>query len=72
MAMGGFSGTDPTPTLAQLQAFVSSGQLRFVLLGSGGRGASSEISTWVAANGTPVQSVGNRTLYDLSAAIGGV
>jgi hypothetical protein len=51
---------------------LSSGQLRFVLLGSGGRGASSEISTWVAANGTPVQSVGNGTLYHLSAAIGGV
>jgi 4-amino-4-deoxy-L-arabinose transferase-like glycosyltransferase len=71
MAMGGFSGTDPAPTLAQLQEYVSSGQLRFVLLGSGGRGTSSEISSWVAANGTPVQSVGNETLYDLSAAMGG-
>jgi 4-amino-4-deoxy-L-arabinose transferase-like glycosyltransferase len=69
MAMGGFSGGDPAPTLAQLQAYVASGQLRYVLIG-GGRGgpngASSDVSSWVAANGTVVQSVGDGTLYDLS------
>jgi 4-amino-4-deoxy-L-arabinose transferase-like glycosyltransferase len=76
MAMGGFSGGDPAPTLTQLQAYVSSGQLRYVLIGDGGRGGpnggSSDISSWVVANGTVVQSVGNGTLYDLSraAAIG--
>jgi hypothetical protein len=72
MAMGGFSGGDPAPTLTQLQAYVSSGQLRYVLIGGGGRGGpnggGSEISSWVAANGTVVQSVGNGTLYDLSGA----
>jgi 4-amino-4-deoxy-L-arabinose transferase-like glycosyltransferase len=73
MAMGGFTGSDPTPTLAQLQAFVASGQLRYVLVGGGGGGGggfggSSEISTWVAANGTVVESVGNGTLYDLAGA----
>jgi hypothetical protein len=72
MAMGGFSGNDPAPTLAQLQSYVSSGQLRYVLIGGGGRGGpnggSSGISSWVAANGTVVQSVGNGTLYDLSGA----
>ena len=71
MAMGGFSGGDPAPTLSQLQAYVASGQLRFVLIG-GGRGgpnsAGSEISSWVTANGTAVESVGNGTLYDLSGA----
>jgi len=71
MAMGGFSGRDPAPTLSQLQAYVASGQLRFVLIG-GGRGgpnsAGSEISSWVTANGTAVESVGNGTLYDLSGA----
>ncbi|HEY2915669.1 MAG TPA: glycosyltransferase family 39 protein [Candidatus Limnocylindrales bacterium] len=36
MAMGGFTGGDPTPTLAQLQAYVQSGELRYVLLGGGG------------------------------------
>jgi 4-amino-4-deoxy-L-arabinose transferase-like glycosyltransferase len=72
MAMGGFTGSDPAPTLEQLQAYVASGQLRFVLIGGGGGGAgfgsSSEISTWVAANGTVVESVGNGTLYDLAGA----
>ncbi len=72
MAMGGFSGGDPAPTLSQLQAYVASGQLRYVLIG-GGRGGpngtSSEISSWVTANGTAVESVGNGTLYDLSGAV---
>jgi 4-amino-4-deoxy-L-arabinose transferase-like glycosyltransferase len=72
MAMGGFSGGDPAPTLAQLQAYVANGQLRYVIIGRGGRGGpsggGSEVSTWVAANGTVVQAVGNGTLYDLSGA----
>jgi 4-amino-4-deoxy-L-arabinose transferase-like glycosyltransferase len=72
MAMGGFSGGDPAPTLAQLQAYVASGQLRYILLGSGGRGglnsASSDVSSWVTANGSVVESVGNGILYDLSGA----
>jgi 4-amino-4-deoxy-L-arabinose transferase-like glycosyltransferase len=73
MAMGGFSGGDPAPTLAQLQAYVASGQLRYILLGSGGRGglnsASSDVSSWVTANGSVVESVGNGILYDLSGAV---
>jgi hypothetical protein len=73
MAMGGFSGGDPAPTLAQLQAYVASGQLRYVIVGSSGRGgpngANSEISSWVTTNGTVVDSVGNGTLYDLSGAV---
>ena len=39
MSMGGFSGGDPTPTLAQLQAYVASGQLRYVAVGGRGSGA---------------------------------
>ena len=73
MAMGGFSGGDPAPTLAQLQAYVASGRLRYILLGSGGRGglnsASSDVSSWVTANGSVVESVGNGILYDLSGAV---
>jgi len=70
MAMGGFTGSDPAPTLEQLQAYVASGQLRYVLIGGGGGpgGTSSEISAWVEANGTVVESVGNGTLYDLAGA----
>ncbi|HWC39529.1 MAG TPA: hypothetical protein VG476_13415, partial [Acidimicrobiales bacterium] len=38
ITMGGFNGSDPAPTLAQLQALVSSGQVHYVLLGGGGPG----------------------------------
>ena len=38
MSMGGFTGGDPTPTLAQLQAWVAAGDLRYVYLGGGGQG----------------------------------
>jgi hypothetical protein len=72
MAMGGFSGTDPAPTLAQLQSMVASGQIRFVLVGGRGGGNStvSAIDAWVQANGTPVSSV-SWNLYDLSGVAGG-
>ena len=76
MAMGGFSGTDPAPTLDAFKAYVASGQLRFVILngggggfgGPGGRsGSSSEISTWVTQNCTAV-TVDGTTIYDCSTA----
>jgi 4-amino-4-deoxy-L-arabinose transferase-like glycosyltransferase len=35
MSMGGFNGTDDAPTLQQLQAYVASGEIRYVLLGGG-------------------------------------
>ncbi len=35
MAMGGFSGGDPTPTADELAEYIQSGALRFVLLGGG-------------------------------------
>jgi 4-amino-4-deoxy-L-arabinose transferase-like glycosyltransferase len=76
MAMGGFSGSDPAPTLAQLQQYVRSGQLRYIIIGGGGGpgggfggGGSSSIASWVAANGTVVNVAGGfGTLYDLAAA----
>lgn len=37
MTMGGFNGSDPAPTLAELQAAIRSGELRYVLV-SGGPG----------------------------------
>lgn len=71
MAMGGFSGSDPAPTTAQLQALVASGDLRFVL--GGGRGGfgrgGSERTRWVQANCAPVDpsvygGQGGQQLYD--------
>jgi len=38
MAMGGFSGGDPTPTIDQLKTYFSTGELRYVLLGGSGPG----------------------------------
>ena len=38
MAMGGFTGSDPTPTLDQLKSYVASGELRFILEGGVGGG----------------------------------
>jgi 4-amino-4-deoxy-L-arabinose transferase-like glycosyltransferase len=35
LTMGGFTGSDPAPTLAELEALVSAGQVRYVLLGGG-------------------------------------
>jgi 4-amino-4-deoxy-L-arabinose transferase-like glycosyltransferase len=81
MAIGGFSGTDPAPTLDQLKSYVASGRLRFVIVGSGGPGGgfgdggpggafggSSALTKWITANGTLVTSVGGVNLYDLSGA----
>jgi len=33
MTMGGFTGSDPTPTLAELKTAIAAGEIRFVLLG---------------------------------------
>jgi 4-amino-4-deoxy-L-arabinose transferase-like glycosyltransferase len=72
MAIGGFNGTDPSPTLAQFKAWVAAGEIHY-FLASGGRGgggvgssaSSSAIASWVAANYS-AKAVGGVTLYDLS------
>jgi 4-amino-4-deoxy-L-arabinose transferase-like glycosyltransferase len=76
MAMGGFSGSDPTPTLAQFQSLVASGQLRFVIVGGQGGGPggnssdASSRTSWITANCSAVTSV-SASLYDCSAATTG-
>ncbi len=75
MAIGGFNGGDPSPTLAEFAALVASGDLRYYVAGGmggggmGGRGGDS-IPAWVEEHGTPVDgdAVGGATVYDLSAA----
>ncbi len=75
MAIGGFNGSDPSPTLAQFQAHVAAGEIHYFIAGGGlgggnqmgGSSASSEIAAWVAEN-FPAQTVDEVTLYDLSAA----
>jgi 4-amino-4-deoxy-L-arabinose transferase-like glycosyltransferase len=76
MAIGGFNGTDPTPTLAQFQAYVREGKIHYFIsggfgggggFGAGGSGTStsSQISSWVTANFSS-QTVGGVTVYDLT------
>ena len=76
MAMGGFTGSDPAPTLDQLKAYVASGQLRYVLVDSGNGGGggpaatSSERIAWVTSACTLVDYGGSGTssLYDCAGA----
>jgi 4-amino-4-deoxy-L-arabinose transferase-like glycosyltransferase len=68
MAMGGFTGSDPAPTLEQLKAYIAAGQLRFVLagnsFGAGGRDVSSVRTTWVTSACKTVDYGGSGSLYD--------
>jgi 4-amino-4-deoxy-L-arabinose transferase-like glycosyltransferase len=76
MAMGGFTGSDPAPTLDQLKAYISSGKLRYVMTGGlggmvmGAIGGDSDRTSWVTANCTVVQIGGSTSsgLYDCAAA----
>jgi 4-amino-4-deoxy-L-arabinose transferase-like glycosyltransferase len=72
VTIGGFSGNDAAPTVSQLADMVANGELKYVLLGSGGGpggGGSSALTAWVQAHGTPVTSVSASagTLYAVSA-----
>ena len=42
MAIGGFNGTDPSPTLAQFEAYVSAGKIHYYIGGGNAGGASDE------------------------------
>ena len=72
LAIGGWS-SDPTPTLAQFEAYVKAGKIHYYLSSGsgGGMGGSSStasaIEKWVAANFT-AKTVGGSTVYDLTAA----
>ncbi|GAB4079258.1 glycosyltransferase family 39 protein [Modestobacter muralis] len=74
MPIGGFNGSDPSPTLAEFQALVADGQVHWFIGGAGmgsdsGSNASAEIAAWVAATYT-AQTVDGVTLYDLSQPVG--
>jgi 4-amino-4-deoxy-L-arabinose transferase-like glycosyltransferase len=73
MAIGGFNGSDPSPTLAQFEKLVSEKKIHYFIGGdgigaaNGGSNASSEISSWVSSHFT-AQTIGGTTLYDLTKA----
>jgi 4-amino-4-deoxy-L-arabinose transferase-like glycosyltransferase len=71
IALGGWNGGDPYPTLAQFQAMVDRGEIGYFISGGmggmgGGRGGNSEVAAWVEAN-FQAQTVGNATVYKLGA-----
>ncbi len=74
MAIGGYNGTDPAPTLARFEALVAAGEVHWFIAGSGDGGGSSsgsdaaeQITSWVTSHfaATTVDGV---TLYDLTSA----
>lgn len=71
MPIGGFNGSDPSPTLEQFQQYVADGEIHYFIAGGGmgggmgGSGTASEISQWVTENFTTT-TVGGVTLYDLT------
>jgi len=72
IGIGGWSGSDPAPTLAEFQQYVADGKIGYYVPGGrgggggfGGGGGSTEIASWVAANFTAVD-VDGTTVYDLS------
>jgi hypothetical protein len=76
--VGGFNGTDPSPTLEQFQRYVADGQVHYFLDAHNdlarmrGRAASgsqeaSTITTWVHDHFTPLRIEG-AVLYDLTQA----
>ena len=73
MALGGFNGSDPSPTLAQFQEWVAQGKVHYFIGGgnfggqNGGSRAASEIASWVQQNYTAT-TIGNTTVYDLTVA----
>jgi 4-amino-4-deoxy-L-arabinose transferase-like glycosyltransferase len=71
MAIGGFNGSDPTPTLAQFQTMVGAGQIHYYIPGGGGPAAGSgstgaAIATWVSQHFAAV-TVDGVAIYDLTA-----
>ncbi|MDJ0458973.1 glycosyltransferase family 39 protein [Arthrobacter sp. NQ7] len=67
MAVGGFNGTDPSPTLEQFQELVSQGKIHYFIAGgttrsSTGSDAAARVAQWVAENFT-ARSIGGTTVY---------
>lgn len=71
MPVGGFNGSDPSPTLAQFQAWVAAGDIHWYIAGggfgasNGGSDVASQIQQWVEATFTAT-TVDGVTLYDLT------
>ncbi|MBE3008122.1 glycosyltransferase family 39 protein [Microbispora sp. NEAU-D428] len=73
MAVGGFNGTDPAPTLARFQQYVTEGRIHYFIgmgMGRGGTSGSEEasrIAAWVQETFEP-RTVDGVTVFDLTTA----
>ena len=70
MAVGGFNGTDPAPTLGQFQQYVADGRIHYfiaarMMQGGSGSDDAALISSWVAAN-FPAETIGGTSVYRLA------
>jgi len=72
MAIGGFNGTDPAPSLAQFEKYVAEGKIHYYISGNGGGfggggsgNTASKIASWVESHFT-AKTVDGTTLYDLT------
>jgi 4-amino-4-deoxy-L-arabinose transferase-like glycosyltransferase len=72
MAVGGFNGTDPYPTLEQFRQYVADGRIHYFLgegmtmRGTSGSDAAQQIAEWVAEH-YQASTVDGVTVYDLTA-----
>ena len=76
MAIGGFTGSDPAPTLAEFKALVAAHEIHYFVASGGAAGAGgpgggsgygSQITAWVKQHFT-ARTVGGMTVYDLASA----
>ncbi|WP_258184534.1 glycosyltransferase family 39 protein [Bifidobacterium sp. UTCIF-37] len=72
MAIGGFNGSDPAPSLEQFKSYVEQGLIHYYISGGGmggrqlgGSDAASEIASWVSEH-YEAQTVDGVTIYDLT------
>ena len=71
LAIGGFNGTDQSPTLAAFQELVAEGKVHYwaaaAASAAAGGGTASQIAAWVTET-FEAQTVGGTTVYDLTPA----
>jgi 4-amino-4-deoxy-L-arabinose transferase-like glycosyltransferase len=76
MAIGGFTGSDPAPTLAEFKKLVAGHEIHYFVASGGaggaggpggGSGYGSQITAWVKQHFT-ARTVGGMTVYDLTSA----
>jgi hypothetical protein len=71
MAIGGFNGSDPAPTLEQFQRYVAEGRVHYFIGGGGfgpsqgGSDAAQQIAAWVEQRFTAM-TIDGATVYDLT------